>query len=238
MQKPNNYDNTQASGDFTPVTPGGHHLIIKKVEESKTKTGKPMIIVAFDMADGDSQPKYFTTMFANDIRPDKKWPRSGRQYIVTEDNDGNCSRSFKTFINCVERSNNGFQTTWGDAFASQFKNKRIGGVFGLVENEYNGKVELTDYLVYLPVGAEFDPQDYLENLVVGTTKYPLDGSGSNRIYINNYVSPAVNPGANITNIEIKSDVDTDTPGVYSVAYTVDYAGRYTGFTRLNVVVEE
>lgn len=140
MQKPNNYDNTQASGDFTPVTPGGHHLIIKKVEESKTKTGKPMIIVAFDMADGDSQPKYFTTMFANDIRPDKKWPRSGRQYIVTEDNDGNCSRSFKTFINCVERSNNGFQTTWGDAFASQFKNKRIGGVFGLVENEYNGKV--------------------------------------------------------------------------------------------------
>lgn len=140
MQKPNNYDNTQASGDFTPVTPGGHHLIIKKVEEFKTKTGKPMIIVAFDMADGDSQPKYFTTMFANDIRPDKKWPRSGRQYIVTEDNDGNCSRSFKTFINCVERSNNGFQTTWGDAFASQFKNKRIGGVFGLVENEYNGKV--------------------------------------------------------------------------------------------------
>ena len=105
-------------------------------------------------------------------------------------------------------------------------------------NEYNGKVELTDYLVYLPVGAEFDPQDYLENLVVGTIKYPLDGSGSNRIYINNYVSPAVNPGANITNIEIKSDVDTDTPGVYSVAYTVDYAGRYTGFTRLNVVVEE
>ena len=105
-------------------------------------------------------------------------------------------------------------------------------------NEYNGKVELTDYLVYLPVGAEFDAQDYLENLVVGATKYPLDGSGSNRIYINNYVSPAVNPGANITNIEIKSDVDTDTPGVYSVAYIVDYAGRYTGFTRLNVVVEE
>ena len=54
MNKPNNFDNTQASGDFTPVTPGGHHLIIKKVEESKTKTNKDMIIVAFDMAPGDS----------------------------------------------------------------------------------------------------------------------------------------------------------------------------------------
>lgn len=140
MQKPNNYDNTQASGDFTPVTPGGHHLIIKKVEESQTKTGKDMIIVAFDMAPGDSQPGYFTDLFASDIRPDKKWPRSGRQYIVVTDNDGNTSRSFKTFITCVENSNSGFQTVWGDTFAAQFKGKRIGGVFGMVENEYQGKV--------------------------------------------------------------------------------------------------
>ncbi len=105
-------------------------------------------------------------------------------------------------------------------------------------NEYNAKVELTDYLVYIPVGADFNEEDYLVSLVVGTNQYPLDGSGSNRIYINNYISPAVNPTANITNIEIKSDVDINTPGVYSVSYTANYAGRYTGFTRLNVVVEE
>ena len=141
MQKPNNYDNTQASGDFTPITPGGHHLIIKKVEESKTKTGKDMVIVAFDMAPGDSQPNYFSDAFANDIRPDKKWPRQGRQYIVVLDNDGNTSRSFKTFITCVEKSNNGFEVTWGDAFATQFKGKRIGGVFGMVENEYLGNIK-------------------------------------------------------------------------------------------------
>lgn len=140
MQKPNNYDNVQASGDFTPVTPGGHHLVIKKVEESKTKTDKDMIIVAFDMAAGDKQPNYFSNMFTNDIRPDKKWPRSGRQYIVATDNEGNTSRSFKTFITCVEKSNNGFKTEWGDGFAAQFKGKRIGGVFGIVENEYQGKV--------------------------------------------------------------------------------------------------
>ena len=140
MQKPNNFDNVQASGEFTPISAGGHHLVIKKVEESTTKTGKPMIIVAFDTAAGDSQPNYFSEQFAADIRPEKKWPRTGRQYIVTEDADGNCSKNFKTFITCVEKSNNGFTTSWGDTFATQFKGKRIGGVFGLVESEYNGKV--------------------------------------------------------------------------------------------------
>lgn len=142
MKKPNNFDNTKASGSFTPITLGGHHLIIKKVEETKTKTGKDMVVVAFDMAKGDSQADYFMNEFKNDIRPEKKWPRAGRQYIVTEDNDGNCSRSFKTFINAVEKSNNGFETQWGDEFVAQFKNKKIGGVFGEVENEYQGKVTM------------------------------------------------------------------------------------------------
>lgn len=142
MLKPNNYDNTQASGEFTPINLGGHHLIIKQVQESETKTGKDMIVVVFDMAPGDSQPEYFMNQFANDIRPEKKWPRSGRQYIVVTDNEGNCSKSFKTFINCVEKSNNGFEVQWGDKFEAQFKGKKIGGVFGEVENEYNGKITM------------------------------------------------------------------------------------------------
>ena len=142
MQKPNNFDNVQVTGDFTPISVGGHHLIIKKVEESKTSTGKEMVIVAFDTAAGDKQPNYFSKQFAADIRPDKKWPRSGRQYIVVEDNNHNCSKSFKSFITSVEKSNNGFTTQWGDTFASQFKDKRIGGVFGMVESEYQGKVTM------------------------------------------------------------------------------------------------
>lgn len=142
MQKPNNYDNTQSGSDFTPIRLGGHHLVIKKVEETKSKNGKDMIIVAFDMASGDDQEGYFMKAFTEDIRPDKKWPRAGRQYILVNDNDGNCSRSFKSFITSVEKSNNGFTTTWGDKFAAQFKDKKIGGVFGQVENEYNGKTTM------------------------------------------------------------------------------------------------
>lgn len=139
MKKPNNYENTQAHGDFTPVEFGGHKLIIKQVTETTSKTGKPMVVVLFDFAPDDIQPGYFTKQFRDDIRPDKKWPNQATQYILTEDENGDCSRSFKTFITCVEHSNSGFTTQWGDAFAKQFKNKKIGGVFGSQMDYYDGK---------------------------------------------------------------------------------------------------
>ena len=63
MQKPNNFDSIQTSGEFTPVRLGGHHLIIKQVQEQQTKTGKDMIVVLFDMAAGDDQAEYFMKEF-------------------------------------------------------------------------------------------------------------------------------------------------------------------------------
>lgn len=139
MQKPNNYENTQAQGEFTPVELGGHKLIIKQVNETTSKKGKPMIVVLFDFATDDSQPGYFTKQFKDDIRPDKKWPNQATQYILTEDENGDCSRSFKTFMTCVEHSNSGFVTQWEDAFEKQFKNKKIGGVFGPQMDYYDGR---------------------------------------------------------------------------------------------------
>lgn len=139
MKKPNNYENTQAQGEFIPVELGGHKLIIKQVNETTSKAGKPMIVVLFDFAQDDVQPGHFMEQFKNDIRPEKKWPNQATQYILTEDNDGNCSRSFKTFITCAEHSNNGFTVQWGDDFERQFKNKKIGGVFGTQMDYYDGK---------------------------------------------------------------------------------------------------
>lgn len=142
MQKPNNFDNVQTSGDFTPVELGGHHIIIKQVAERESKTGKPMLVVLFDFAKNDKQPEYFSESFAADVRPDKKWPNTGTNYIVSVGNDGKCTKNFKTFITAVEDSNPGFTVDWcdGPKFCAQFKNKKIGGVFGIVEEEYNGKI--------------------------------------------------------------------------------------------------
>lgn len=106
--------------------------------------------------------------------------------------------------------------------------------------DYNCKVNLTQYLIYLKKGDEFSARDYVYSVKVGNSEYILDREFDPdlKIFFDDYVSPAVNPEATIVNIETESNVDTNTPGVYSVAYTVNYDGRYDGFSRLNVVVEE
>ena len=59
MKKPNNYEETQAQGEFIPVELGGHKMIVKQVSEKQSKNGKQMIVVLFDFAPDDSQPGYF-----------------------------------------------------------------------------------------------------------------------------------------------------------------------------------
>lgn len=140
MNKPNSFDEVKAGGDYTPIDLGGHHAVIMSVKEQKSSTGKDMIVVAIDFAKNDKQAGYFKDQFEKDNRPEKKWPYQGVQYIVTEDNEGKCSRSFKGFITSFERSNN-TETNWGNNFVDQFKGKKIGVVYGEVEEEYNGEVK-------------------------------------------------------------------------------------------------
>lgn len=87
---------------------------------------------------------------------------------------------------------------------------------------YNAALELTDYLVYVPKGASFNPEAYPAALTVGMTEYSLLGWKLKD---------------NIT-VTMNSSVNTAEPGVYSVAYTVTVDDRYTGYSRLHVVVEE
>ena len=112
---------------------------------------------------------------------------------------------------------------------------------------YNANVGLSEYLVYVKTGTVFRGEDYLEKILVGTQEYPLknqSGAEGNTakidLYFNEYVNPnsVTEPFVRVVNVDMVSDVDTKTPGVYSVTYTVDYDGVYTGYARLNVVVEE
>lgn len=180
MQKPNNYDETQAGGEFTPVELGGHKLVIKQVNETKSKTGKDMIVVLFDFAEDDKQPGYFMEQFQNDIRPDKKWPNQATQYILTEDAEGKCTRNFKTFTTCVEHSNAGFSVQWGDKFCQCFKGKKIGGVFGEQMDYYNGeekKKRVLRWFVSLDKVADASVPDMSETKAY--KEYKQGGSMSN-----------------------------------------------------------
>lgn len=173
MQKPAGYDEVQVGGDFTPVELGGHHLIIKGVKEQMSKTNKPMIVVAFDFAQNDKQPGYFSDLFEKDVRPEKKWPNNGTMYIMAMDYEdpNKTSKQFKSFITSFEHSNN-TTVEWGEKFCDQFKGKRIGGVFGEVENEYEGKVSMRHQLRWFCDDANADKANipnpkYLKNGAAG-----------------------------------------------------------------------
>ena len=133
MNKPQGFDETQGFSTYEVLKEGGHVLKILNIEERKSQAGNDMIVVSFDTDRTDSQPGYFKERYDSDTRNDKKWPVGGRTYQVCTGSDGNCSKGFKTFIECVEASNNGFKVQWGDNFANCLKNKLIGGCFGKEE---------------------------------------------------------------------------------------------------------
>lgn len=91
---------------------------------------------------------------------------------------------------------------------------------------YQAKLELTDYLVYLPQGSAFNAQSYLDCYVFGGSDVSLK-NGMPEDY----------------SLRTTGVVDTNTPGVYTVSYKVTYTLEgvnpvsYSGYSRLIVVVE-
>lgn len=146
MNMPQGYEQAQVQGERELPELGGHHMIIKNVKVSETKTGKKMIVVSFDFASNDRQPEFFMKAFKADTREDKKWPRRGTQYIVVTGNDGLTSRGYKTFCTCYENSN-GTKVKWvedDEAWCAQFKNKKIGGAFGIVHGLWDSPEGLVE----------------------------------------------------------------------------------------------
>ena len=146
MQEPSGYKEAQAGyQQREEINLGGHHMIIKQVHETMTKGAqpRPMVVVMFDFAENDAQKGMFMKEFKEDSRSDKKWPHRATNYIMTQDwsDPSKTNRDFKAFCTCFEKSN-GVSMKWTEdpaMWAAQFKNKRIGGVFGLIHEEYNGR---------------------------------------------------------------------------------------------------
>lgn len=95
---------------------------------------------------------------------------------------------------------------------------------------YNADLELTDYIVYLSAGAPFNPAAYL-----GTFSYL-----KSTVELNGVVPAGFD-------LETKGQVQTQSPGTYTVAYTLTYtemnvnnpanSKEYTAYSKLIVVVE-
>lgn len=75
-------------------------------------------------------------------------------------------------------------------------------------------IRLTDYLIYLDAGSQFEPRQYLQAVT--------DPAASNR-------------QGSLSQVEILSEVETEEPGVYEVVYSYEGASR-EGKAILTVVV--
>lgn len=129
MQKPKDYDEVKATGEYTPLEAGGYVCKIIGVEETTSRNGRDMIKIAIDIAEGDEADR-FTNEYKANTKEDKKWPNAGMVYQLTHDNEGKTHGRFKQFTECVVESNKGFEIAWGNDFADCFKGKLIGALFG------------------------------------------------------------------------------------------------------------
>lgn len=101
------------------------------------------------------------------------------------------------------------------------------------------QVKLSENVVYVEKGADFDEEEFLSSITINGIKYTLtDEKGT---YGSAYVSEEES-GRTIAydRVEIEGDVDTDVTGYYEVVYSFeDTAGNSgTGKARLYVVVTE
>ena len=134
MKMPKDFNEVQGFTAYESLSAGGHICKIMKVEETKSKAGRDMIVIYLDTDKTDSQPNYYSNAYKNDKRENKRWNNNAIVRQLVLDTEGNTNRGFKTFIDYVDKCNNGFKVVWGEHFTDCFKGKLVGALFG--EEEY------------------------------------------------------------------------------------------------------
>ncbi len=89
--------------------------------------------------------------------------------------------------------------------------------------DYPAKLTLEEYLIYLPQGASFDPEAYLDTYSMGDRSW----------YLGEKIPESVS-------VRTSGSVNPHVPGVYPVAYRASTEignNTYTAYTKLIVIVE-
>lgn len=123
MQKINDWENVQASGDYKKPGEGGYVFVIDSVLDKTTANGKAYLEILCDIAEGEFAGYAKQAEFANG---NKYSYRKMKAYY-----QGKASGMFKRFIEAVAQCNNGFKWDWDEQ-------KLVGMKFGAVlkEREY------------------------------------------------------------------------------------------------------
>lgn len=129
MEKIKGYEEAKAiTGEFEKLEAGGYICKIVSAKEEKSKSGKRMLVIALDIAEGDRKD-YFRNRFNENTNPDKKWPTGA---IYRQMLEGDKAVGFlKGLMTSLEASNDGFKWDWDE---KKLKDLKCGAIFG--EEEY------------------------------------------------------------------------------------------------------
>lgn len=133
MRKPSDWNDTPSyDGESTVIKPGAYICKIIGMREKISKNGKPMVIFAFDIAEGEYKD-YYINKLERDKRNNKDAKFKGTYYSFPLTNENKTNPYFKGIITAIERSNN---FVLPDEFSSaDVKGKLFGGLFGREEFE-------------------------------------------------------------------------------------------------------
>lgn len=129
----NKENRKNSNGNFEQLPKGNYVCKICEVKEHTSKAGKPMLKIAFDIAEGEYKD-FYKKRFDEDDREEKKWPADA-VYYMTIPEDGCAafiSDQWDTFWANVEDSNNGYVFT-GDE--KTVKGKTFGGIFRIEQSQ-------------------------------------------------------------------------------------------------------
>lgn len=128
IKKPQGYDESWAFTGEAPQLPAGCYVCtVKQVTEQTTQSGRPQMVVLFDIAEGE-QKDFYKKQFdlARKNSPDAKWKGVHKQLM-----DGSSIPFFKGLMTSIERSNSGYVFPWGkEGNEKTLIGKKFGAVMG------------------------------------------------------------------------------------------------------------
>ena len=138
INKIENWDKVEANyGEGKKLIAGGYVCVILACKQEKSQSGKEMLTINFDIAEGDFKgfymDKYKNAPRDNNNPQEPKW--KGKYYIVLE-GEGYEGR-LKAFTTSIEESNAGYTWDWNE---DNLKGKLFGGIFREEEYIYNGEI--------------------------------------------------------------------------------------------------
>lgn len=132
-----NWESIKADdGSFKRLEAGCYQCVVKNVETRNSRSGKPMLVIAFDIMGGEYDG-YFMDLYAKNVEnahqdgKQAKWPNGGVFYQLLDDDH---LPRFKAVIEAIEASNPGYKFNMDE---KSLKDKVFGGV--MREEEYESQ---------------------------------------------------------------------------------------------------